>query len=287
MQLASVLQPAVGGGFTGAMDSYASGLWGLYALDRLLSTYTGPLIRVRRSSDNAEQDIGYDGGGALDTAALASFVSSDSAYVVTWYDQSGGGNDLTQATTSKQPRIVNAGTYDGFVRPDAADDFMQSINQLPGGGATLSAFLKSVVRSGSTVIYFGNLNVATAGYNGFQAATQAANYNYAAFTGENGVANYTDRTSVGVSAGSLGVGAWVWDRASGNKSEMYRDGAGPLGIAGTGSAGSAPTGNFTADYFVLCSQAGTSGFADANFYQLAIYTADKTSDVAAISAALA
>jgi hypothetical protein len=30
-----------------------------YSVRRLLTTYTGPCMRVRRSSDDAEQDIGF------------------------------------------------------------------------------------------------------------------------------------------------------------------------------------------------------------------------------------
>ena len=82
-----------------------------YSLRKLLPAYAGAAIRVRRSNDNAEQDIGFDGDGLLDTTALASFVSSNSAFVVTWYDQSGS-DDLTSTSSGIQPRIVNAGTLD-------------------------------------------------------------------------------------------------------------------------------------------------------------------------------
>lgn len=84
------------------------------------STYTGPLIRVRRSSDNAEQDINSvgtmdaNGNKALDTSALLTFAGAGNAFVVTWYDQSGNGKNCTQGTAAKQPRIVNAGALDSF-----------------------------------------------------------------------------------------------------------------------------------------------------------------------------
>jgi hypothetical protein len=69
---------------------------------------------VRRSSDNAEQDIGFS-GGTLDTNALTSFVGSNDGYVVTWYDQSGNNRDATQSTQADQPKIVDQGsvTTDG------------------------------------------------------------------------------------------------------------------------------------------------------------------------------
>ena len=81
---------------------------------RLRLLHTTALIRVRRSSDNAEQDIGYTGAGALDAAGLLAFCGAGSGYVVKVYDQSGGGYDLAQATAGAQPRIVNAGAIEAI-----------------------------------------------------------------------------------------------------------------------------------------------------------------------------
>ena len=69
-------------------------------------------IRVRRSSDNAEADIGFTSIGGLDTVALLAHCGSGSGFIVTWYDQSIYGRHATQATAAYQPRIVNAGVVD-------------------------------------------------------------------------------------------------------------------------------------------------------------------------------
>ena len=80
---------------------------------RLLSgAYTGPALRVRRSSDNTEQDIGFTSLGVLDESALLAFVGANNAFVSIWYDQSGNSRHASQATTANQPRIVNAGVVD-------------------------------------------------------------------------------------------------------------------------------------------------------------------------------
>lgn len=77
---------------------------------RLLSTnYIGNAIQVRRSNDNATQNIGFTANGDLDTAALKSFTGSNSAYVITWYDQSGNAQHLAQANAANQPLIVTNG----------------------------------------------------------------------------------------------------------------------------------------------------------------------------------
>jgi hypothetical protein len=63
--------------FSGILDTYTGATAG-YSTRRLTNTYTGGLIRVRRSSDDAEQDIGYDSNGEdLDTFGLLAFVNAD------------------------------------------------------------------------------------------------------------------------------------------------------------------------------------------------------------------
>ena len=83
-----------------------------YSTRLLRSAYIGSAIRVRRSSDNVEADIGFDNAGNMNQAALLSHCGAGSGYVVTWYDQSGSGADFNQSTAAQQPRIVNAGVVD-------------------------------------------------------------------------------------------------------------------------------------------------------------------------------
>jgi hypothetical protein len=82
---------------------------------RLKTAYIGPLIRVRRASDNVEADIGYGANSIIDLAALSTALGGVSGFLVTMYDQSGAGRDLSQATTSQQPAISTLGVtaYDG------------------------------------------------------------------------------------------------------------------------------------------------------------------------------
>ena len=87
------------------LDSY-SGATAAYSLRKLRTTYSGPAIRVRRSSDNTEQNIGFDASGNLDTTALLSFVGAGSGMVTLWYDQSLNVKDAVQTTASNQPQVV-------------------------------------------------------------------------------------------------------------------------------------------------------------------------------------
>ena len=93
---------------TGLLNEYG-GAAAAYSLRQLDVDYAGSAIRVRRASDNAEQDIGFDGNGDLDTTALATFCSGTDGFVKVWYDQAGA-NDATQTTTGSQPKIYDSVT---------------------------------------------------------------------------------------------------------------------------------------------------------------------------------
>jgi len=95
--------------YVGLLDTYP-GASVAYSLRLLKSDYTGNAIRVRRSSDSAEQNIGFDGSGNLDTSTLTSFCGSGNGFVTTWYDQSGNGRNATQTTAINQPQIVSSGS---------------------------------------------------------------------------------------------------------------------------------------------------------------------------------
>ena len=80
-----------------------------YSFRQLGASYAGPAIRVRRSSDNTEQDIGFTAAGAVDLAALQGFAGGGDAFLTVWYDQSGNGANVSQATTANQPQVVVGG----------------------------------------------------------------------------------------------------------------------------------------------------------------------------------
>jgi hypothetical protein len=93
---------------TGLLVDYP-GAAAAYSLRLLDTDYAGSAVRVRRASDNAEQDIGFDAGGDLDTTSLATFCSGTDGFVKVWYDQAGA-NDATQTTTGNQPKIYDSAT---------------------------------------------------------------------------------------------------------------------------------------------------------------------------------
>ena len=137
------------GGFVGGaapaaklLDTYSSAA-AAYSLRKLSNSYSGPVLQIRRASDNVEVDVSFDTNGvvslnsritnvteettgsstSLTTSAttLGEFVANasytdadalgatDSALIQCWYDQSGNSNDATQNTASSQPTIVSSG----------------------------------------------------------------------------------------------------------------------------------------------------------------------------------
>lgn len=94
--------------YVGLLDTYTSADMA-FSMFKLRTAYSGNCLRVRRSSDNTEQDIGFV-NNYLDTASLLTFVGSNNGFVVKWYDQSGNARDLSRATAVNQPQIVSSGT---------------------------------------------------------------------------------------------------------------------------------------------------------------------------------
>ena len=100
-----------------------------YSLRQLSNAYTGPVVTVRRSSDNAEADFK---ASEIDDGTLASFVGGgNDGLVKTWFDQSGNGRDASQATSANQPKIVSSGSLvteggKAALEFDGTNDFMRS-----------------------------------------------------------------------------------------------------------------------------------------------------------------
>ena len=77
-----------------------------YSLRNLLVSTTN-VIRVRRDSDNSEQDFT---SADITDGTLITWTGSSSGFVTIWYDQSGNDNHAKQSTASRQAKIVDAGT---------------------------------------------------------------------------------------------------------------------------------------------------------------------------------
>jgi len=78
---------------------------------RELDSYNEPVVRVRRSSDNAERDFTAE---QISSGEMVNWVTAQSAtangFVSIWYDQSGFGYNAREPNATYQPKIVDGGS---------------------------------------------------------------------------------------------------------------------------------------------------------------------------------
>ena len=127
----------------GVLDDLSLTAFRAYSTRKVRSAYSGSCLRVRRDSDNTESDIGFSGDD-LDTAAIATFCTTSSGYVVTWYDQSTNASHLTQSTAARQLLI-----YDGETHVVTGDASMPALSREGGSDSGLTDYMSD---SGGWVI---------------------------------------------------------------------------------------------------------------------------------------
>ena len=88
-----------------------------YSLRALSGTYV-KVVNVRNGTTSATQDFYADIFGNLTITgtgqSLADWLRGATGYAVTWYDQSGAGNNATQVTAANQPIIQKATNGPGY-----------------------------------------------------------------------------------------------------------------------------------------------------------------------------
>jgi hypothetical protein len=106
---------------SGLLSNIPTDCQGLYACKWVNNSYTGPIVRLRKSTDTtgaSPVDFYIDSKGVRMGQSLGGFgtsltswLSGATAYVVTWYDQTGLGNHATQSTIASQPYITTKNGY--------------------------------------------------------------------------------------------------------------------------------------------------------------------------------
>ena len=89
---------------TGLLADYP-GASAAYSLRNLIDTTTS-VVRVRRSSDNTEQDFTST---EITDGTLITFTGANDGFVTIWYDQSGNSNNAVNSTATTQYKIVDSG----------------------------------------------------------------------------------------------------------------------------------------------------------------------------------
>lgn len=90
------------------LDLTAATVFCAYSTRKLRAAYAGSALRVRRSSDNAEINIGFVGED-LDTATMLAHCGAGDGFVRTFFDQGPSGLDMEEIDSGNQPKLVAGG----------------------------------------------------------------------------------------------------------------------------------------------------------------------------------
>lgn len=201
-------------GATQILDLTSQAVQAAYSLRKLRAAYTGNAVQVRRSSDGTFRDIGFTATGLLDEATLSAFVGTATGTVSVWYDQSGNGRNVSNATILEQPFIVSGGIvekYNGlptirFLKTSIANSNNQSRLYNTTSIANVTS-LMGIFGFTYSATYPNNEGVVTdyTGSGGFSSLGLYAQYNSSAlagFTNNNG-SGYKNKIAFSGGTGSM------------------------------------------------------------------------------------
>lgn len=126
----------------GILD-FAPGAAAAYSLRNLSRSYAGPVVTVRRSSDDAEDDFT---AAEVSDGTLAAFCGAGDGFVYRWWDQSGNANHAVAPADANEAKIVSSGvlvTADGkpAISFDGTDDYFEATSTAVSGAAAVTGFM--------------------------------------------------------------------------------------------------------------------------------------------------
>ena len=245
-------------------------------------------VRVRRSSDDSEQDFTVS---EINSGALVSFVGSgNDGFVATWYDQSGNGNNLTQATASKQPTIVTSGAINTrnsqpiikFIQANSTFLEIANSNMFPTGSniaVTIFHAMHIDISSGSRIGVLGN----NSGGNNAQTST----YRFGSGTTRRVTVKFGDASNTQVEL----VSGFYTDNTDSILTYQFavNGGTASLQAFNNGSSLSSNSASTTdqaygpvSDSIILGARRTLDNFTDSEFFEVIAYGSDQLSNRSAI-----
>jgi hypothetical protein len=93
-----------------------------FSLRKLRTAYDGFVLKVRDDSSGNEADVSFDDNDTVSDSSPVSNLTGGSGstlgawrgsnvYVSKWYDQSSNGHDISQSSSSWQPKLISGGSY--------------------------------------------------------------------------------------------------------------------------------------------------------------------------------
>lgn len=272
------------------LDQY-TGAAAAYSLRLLDCQYAGALIRVRRSSDNSEQDVYPTANGDLDTATLKTFVGtggSDDGFVVTWYDQSGNSNNATQSTAVSQPLIMDNGVINRLSgKPtivfDGSNDVL-AFTRLDFSSATAFVVVRRVGSSAYQAIF--TVQKSSSNLNQFEIAlNNDGNYGPIIVGAEGNSTSYGKGGSLLVGSNRIITGIWLGGGTNGAVYYNAYDNNAAVSLSNSANVGAATAG-ISSIIGASISAGSVASYFNGWISELIIYPSDKSSDRSAINTAI-
>jgi len=180
--------------FTGLLDLYggASAAYSLRALSR--GWLAGDVVEVRRSSDSATADFT---ASQITSGALVTWVGAgNDGFVSTWYDQSGNASDMTQETTTSQPKIVDAGALVANGIDFYSNSILESAAFADGTSSSVFMAFNNQAADANRKIFFSKSTFPDYGviFN-YRGDNSVGQYDFVNFDGFNHALTYSEATS--------------------------------------------------------------------------------------------
>ena len=170
-----------------------------YSLRSLSNSYADPVVTVRRSSDDAEEDFT---AAEVADGTLAAFCGAGDGFVYRWWDQSGNARHAVAAADANEPQIVDSGVVvqeggHAALKFDGAGDYLRS--DLVNANQQYSVFFVYT----HTALFGGTERILS--LNGNLSASSAAEL--AGQVSSNNLVVLQDGVAVGSPAASLQIGS--------------------------------------------------------------------------------
>ena len=246
--------------FTGVLDSYTTNLIEVYSpFKKLLTSYNGNAIRVRRSSDNSLQWICFKTNGEWDEDSYLSFIGAGNGFAHTVPGQSNA-RDLIQTSTSAQPQI-------------AKDSNGHYYLYAPSAGFTTTRMIKTGLSIACDDFTMWHVH-SSASY-----ATVPFGIRYNAAAKERNAINYSSSIAGAIQDNASGTVANIGSTGTGVYSYIFSGGQSGNKSSNrlTSSTGTRITDSFTINEMGLGMNAGGAFWSqNSRIYIAAIWSEDKT-----------